>query len=72
METDVLPVLTAMHYAIEKDCWHTLSAAAHLLGGDIDVWDLVFLAEHRDVGDHINRRDVPGQDANPAAQSACE
>ena len=36
-----------------------VSDGADLLGRDIDVWDLTLLTEHRDVGDDINRRDVP-------------
>lgn len=55
--------LIAAGYAVERG----VSDGAHLLGWDIYVWDLVLLAEHRDVGDDIDRRDVPSQNADPAA-----
>ena len=38
----------------------------YLLGGDINVWDVVILAQHRKVGHNIYGRDVSGNNTNPA------
>lgn len=44
--------------------------APHLLGGHVDIWDVIVLAQHRDVGDDINGRNVSGNQADPAQPSS--
>lgn len=61
----VLPCHSAHRRLVKRTCTPG-TRCAHLLGGDIDVWNLVLLAQDRDVRDDVNWRDVSSQDADPA------